>query len=442
MNHPQTIDYQKYQSIFQKKTQLKVIGRVSQVVGLTVEVQGIEASLGEICEVSTQNQKTLPLEVVGFRDKTVITMPLGDLFGIGAGSQVVATGQRFSLQVGMSMLGRVVDGLGRPLDKKELVMGEAWAGEQEPINPLERLRIERVFSTGIRAIDSLITCGEGQRLGIFAGSGVGKSTLLGMIARQSEADVNVIGLIGERGREVGDFLSQDLGEEGLKNSVVIAATSDQPALIRIKGALAATSCAEYFRRQGKKVLLLMDSVTRLAMAQREVGLAIGEPPTTKGYTPSVFALLPKLLERPGHTQEGSITAFYTVLVEGDDFNEPVTDTVRSILDGHLVLSRELAAKNHFPALDVLASNSRLMMDITTQKQQSLAGRVKRLLSVYKEAEDLINIGAYVEGSDPKIDEAKEYVDRIHDFLQQDAHEAIDFAQAQQQLKELFANEKA
>lgn len=435
-----TLDFTRYRERLGKVPLLKVSGSVSKVVGLTVEVRGIKAALGEICHVYINDSKVLPVEVVGFRDDTVITMPLGELREISPGSPVMPTGQTFRVQVGEELLGRVLDGLGRPLsDSDKPWPEETRPVEAPPINPLDRLPIDTILSTGVKCIDALLTCGEGQRVGIFSGSGVGKSTLLGMIARHSDADVNVIALIGERGREVGGFLQNDLGAKGLERSVVVVATSDQPALIRIKGAMVATAIAEYFRDRGKKVLLMMDSVTRLAMAQREVGLAIGEPPTTKGYTPSVFAMLPRLLERAGRLKHGSITGFYTVLVEGDDFNEPVADTVRSILDGHLVLTRALAAKNHFPAISVLESSSRLMLQITDVEHQRLAGRVKNLLAVYREAEDLINIGAYVEGSDPKIDEARRYYDRINDFLRQGIEEQKSFEETLKELREVFGH---
>jgi flagellum-specific ATP synthase len=431
------INWQKYNELVRKTSTLRVMGKVSQVIGLTVEVRGIKAALGELCQVYNNGSSPIPMEVVGFRNDTVLAMPLGELRGIAPGSLVAATGSSFSVMVSKDLLGRVLDGLGRPLLGGELQSGDLRPADNVPINPLKRRRIEKVLPTGIKAIDTLLTCGEGQRVGIFSGSGVGKSTLLGMVARQSEADVNVIGLVGERGREVGDFLERDLGEEGLRRSVVVAATSDQQALVRIKGALVAATIAEYFRDQGLKVLLMMDSITRLAMAQREVGLAIGEPPATKGYTPSVFAMLPRLLERAGIVGDGSITGFYTVLVEGDDFNEPVADAVRGILDGHIVLSRRLAAKNHFPSIDVLDSVSRLMPDITSDEHRRLAGRIKDLLATYREAEDLINIGAYVDGSDPKVDEAKKSIDKINAFLRQDIAEEIHSKEAVTHLKELL-----
>lgn len=440
----QQLDLCRYHNALKETATLNVSGQVSQVTGLTIEVKGIKAALGEICYIYTNGSSTapLPVEVVGFRNHTIVTMPLGELTGISPGSRVIASGETFSMAVGSELLGQVLDGLGRPLLKGSFLSPlKKRPVESPPLNPLDREPIDQTFSTGVKSIDSLLTCGEGQRMGIFSGSGVGKSTLLGMLARHSDADVNVIGLIGERGREVGGFLERDLGEEGLKRSIVVVATSDQPALIRIKGALVATTIAEHFREQGLKVLLLMDSVTRLAMAQREVGLAVGEPPTTKGYTPSVFAMLPKLLERAGKLKKGSITAFYTVLVEGDDFNEPIADTVRSILDGHLVLTRQLAARNHFPAIDILESSSRLMLDLMPKRQQELAGRLKNLLATYREAEDLINIGAYVAGRDPKIDNARQYYEIINSFLCQQIDEHISYHESTFLLEEVFKGEQ-
>lgn len=430
-------DWNRYSKLIRHTPTLRTKGKVSQVIGLTVEIRGVRAALGELCQVFNNGSVLPPLEVVGFRDDTVLAMPLGDLRGIYPGCLVAPTGKSFSVAVGEGLLGCVLDGLGKPLQGKAPAAAEQRPVDTVPLNPLKRHRINRILPTGIKAIDSLLTCGEGQRMGIFAGSGVGKSTLLGMIARNSEADVNVIALLGERGREVGDFLERDLGEEGLRRSVVIAATSDQPALVRIKGALVAVTVAEFFRDRGLKVLLMMDSITRLAMAQREVGLAIGEPPASKGYTPSVFAMLPRLLERAGGVSDGSITGFYTVLVEGDDFNEPISDAVRGILDGHIVLNRILAARNHFPAIDVLESISRLMPDITTGGQREKAGRVRELMAVYREAEDLINIGAYVDGSDPRIDGARRRIHRINGFLQQDMAERVSFSDAVAGLEELL-----
>lgn len=364
-------------------------------------------------------------------------MPLGTLVGIGPGCRVVASGNPCSVKCSDELLGKVIDPLGSPIDDKEIVTGERYSLFNKPPDPMKRKRIKNIMPTGIKAIDGFITCGEGQRIGIFAGSGVGKSTTLGMIAKSAEADVNVIALIGERGREVLDFIERDLGPEGMKKSVVVCATSDKPPLVRLKGALTATSIAEYFRDQGKKVILMMDSVTRFAMAQREVGLAIGEPPAQKGYTPSVFAELPKLMERTGVSDVGSITAFYTVLVDGDDFNEPIADAVRGILDGHIVLSRELAHKNHYPAIDVSNSVSRLMNDICEEEHKKTASYARDLLATYKEAEDLINIGAYEHGSNPKIDRAIEYIDSINGFLKQGIDEKSSFEESVNSLLNIF-----
>jgi len=398
---------------------LRIVGSVSQVIGLTIEVKGVSASIGEVCSIHVPGEEYPVLaEVVGFKENSSLLMPLGELGGICPGSRVIPTGSPFTVKVGEHLLGRVLDGLGLPMDNGKTGVGTDFSVNNRPPNALERRRITKVLATGVRAIDSFLTCGCGQRIGIFAGSGVGKSTLLGMIARQSNADVNVIGLIGERGREVLDFIESSLGKDGLARSVVVVATSDQPALVRLKGAFVASAIAEYFRDAGKNVLLMLDSVTRFAMAQREVGLAIGEPPATKGYTPSVFALLPRLLERSGNSRNGTITAFYTVLVDGDDMNEPVADAVRGILDGHIVLSRRLAARNHYPAIDVLQSVSRLMPDLVSEEQMLQAGRLRELLAVYSQSEDLINIGAYAHGSNPKIDEAINLYDRINDLLKQ------------------------
>jgi flagellum-specific ATP synthase len=401
----------------------RVNGRVEQIVGLVIESMGPSASIGEACWVTPINGSGTPIlaEVVGFRQNRVLLMPLGDMRGLGSGSEVVKTGESFKILVGDALLGRVIDGMGMPLDGKGPLssLSQSYPIHRDPPPAMERRRISSPVATGVRAIDALLTLGEGQRLGIFSGSGVGKSTLLGMIACNTEADINVIALVGERGREVRDFLERDLGEKGLARSVVVVATSDQPSLIRIQAALVATTVAEYFRDQGKRVMLMMDSVTRFAMAQREVGLAIGEPPTTKGYTPSVFALLPKILERAGTTShEGSITGIYTILVEADDMNEPVADACRSILDGHVVLSRDLAAQNHYPAIDVLNSVSRVMRDIVKPEQLQEAGNIRSMLATYKSVEDLIAIGAYVKGSNPKVDQAVVKMDAIQGFLKQ------------------------
>ncbi|WP_286908004.1 flagellar protein export ATPase FliI [Clostridium sp. UBA1652] len=412
-------------------------GKVKKIIGLTVEVEGIKAFVGELCTIYNERNIPIKCEVVGFKDNEVILMPLGELSGISPGCKVVPERKPLSVKCSDNLLGKVLDGLGNPLNEDEIGFGEDYPLDNSPPDPLKRRRIKDVLPTGVRAIDGFLTCGEGQRIGIFAGSGVGKSTTLGMIAREAKADVNVIALIGERGREVLDFIQADLGEEGMKKSVVVCATSDKPALIRLKGALTATAIAEYFRDQGKKVILMMDSVTRFAMAQREVGLAIGEPPATKGYTPSVFAKLPILMERSGTSDKGSITAFYTVLVDGDDFNEPIADAVRGILDGHIVLSRALAHKNHYPAIDILNSVSRLMPSIADDNHKDAASKARDLLATYKEAEDLINIGAYVSGSNKKIDIAVQYNPYIEKFLKQGIKEKCGFDESVRTLTSMF-----
>ncbi len=414
------------------------MGKVNQVIGLTILAQGIKAFVGEVCEIVLDEKDSKVLaEVVGFKEEQVLLMPLGDLKGVGPGCRVIPTGKALTIKIGEELLGKVLDGLGKPMYSEEHQLQESFAIDREPPNPLKRKRIQHIMPTGIKTIDGLLTCGEGQRVGIFAGSGVGKSTLLGMISRYCEADVNVIGLIGERGREVLDFIERDLGEDGLKKSIVVCATSDQPALVRIKGAFVATAIAEYFRDKGMKVMLMMDSVTRFAMAQREVGLAIGEPPTTKGYTPSVFAILPKLLERSGTSERGSITAFYTVLVDGDDFNEPISDAVRGILDGHIVLSRKLAAQNHFPSIDIQNSISRLMKEIITPEQDWVSGQIRNNLAIYEKNEDLINIGAYSPGTNPQIDRAIELHEPINEFLKQDVYERVDFDTTRQLMDQII-----
>ena len=426
-------------SILDEIVTIKPKGKISKIVGLTIESEGPPAEMGEICIIkSPNNPKTLLAEVVGFRDKTVILMPLGDMEDLGPGWDVEATRKKMTVSVGNELLGRVLDGLGNPIDGKgSLKTKISYPVLNTPPNPIERSIIKEPLPLGIRAIDAFLTCGVGQRLGIFAGSGVGKRTLLGMIARNTKADINVIGLVGERGRELNGFIKNDLGDEGLKRSVIVVATSDKPPLIRTRAAFTATAIAEYFRDQGKNVLLMMDSITRFAMAQREVGLAAGEPPVTRGYTPSVFATLPKLLERAGTSSKGSITGIYTVLVDGDDLNEPISDAVRGILDGHIVLSRNLANKNHYPAIDILSSISRLMNDIVTSKHRQLAGKVKHILSVYKEAEDLINIGAYSKGNNPKIDEALKYINQIEEFLKQSIEDRMDFDMTLESLEKIF-----
>lgn len=396
-------------------------GRVTRVVGLVVESTGPAISLGEACRIHSRETGRYALaEVVGFQDKRVLLMPLEGIEGIHPGSEVIATGQPLRIPVGEGLLGRVMDAMGKPIDGKgPLRYDTSLALRRSPPQALTRQRILRPFSTGVRTIDSLLTCGEGQRMGIFAGSGVGKSSLISMIARNARCDVNVIGLIGERGREVREFLEKDLGEEGLARSVVVVATSEQPALLRVKAALAATTIAEHFRSQGKSVLLLLDSLTRIAMAQREIGLSVGEPPATRGYPPSVFGLLPQIVERAGTSKTGSITAFYSVLVEADDFNDPISDAARSILDGHIQLSREMATANHFPAIDVLESISRLMNDLATPAQKELAGQVRDAMAAYRRNRDLIQVGAYVPGTNKVLDRAINLQEPLNRFLQQD-----------------------
>ena len=404
---------------------IQVRGKVTNIVGLVVEGHGPGSAMGGMCEIYSRSRAhSIMAEVVGFRDKRVLLMPLGDLNGIGPGSVIIARRSQPVVKVGNDMLGRIIDGMGNPLDGKgPLMLDHEMPLYGNPYNPLKKRRIDAPLDLGIRSINGILTVGKGQRMAIMAGSGVGKSVLLGMMARHTKADVNVIALIGERGREVNEFLERDLGEEGLKRSVVVTAISDQPSLIRIRGAYLATTIAEYFRNQGLDVLLMMDSVTRFAMSMREVGLAIGEPPTTKGYTPSCFAKMPKLLERAGNTSsKGSITGLYTVLVEGDDMTEPVADTVRSIVDGHIVLSRDLAARGHYPAVDILRSVSRVMNDIVDERHLGVARSVQSMTAVYEEARDLINIGAYVAGNNPEIDNAIRHVDSINNFLKQGINE--------------------
>ena len=407
---------------------MRQYGKVRQVIGVVIESLGPNMAVGETCEISyKRTAEPVLAEVVGFRDNKVLIMPLGDQMGIGAGSDVVAHGAPLEIGVTDHLLGRVLNGLGRPIDGKGTIVADNRAVvTAPPPPPLSRKRVIEPLSLGIRAIDGLLTCGKGQRVGIFAGSGVGKSTVLGMIARNTTADVNVIALVGERGKEVRDFIERDLGEEGLRRSVVIVSTSDQPALVRIKAAFVAMTIAEYFRDQGLDVMFTMDSVTRFAMAQREVGLAIGEPTTTRGYTPSVFATLPKLLERAGTSERGTITGLFSVLVDGDDMNEPVADAVRSILDGHIVLSRQLAAANHYPAIDILQSVSRVMPEVTDANHYSAASAVRGILATYREAEDLINIGAYVPGSNARVDFALSKIEGVRHFLRQGIYETSSY----------------
>lgn len=431
------INLEKFNTAIDHCKSMNMIGKVVQIVGLVIECNGPNVSMGELCYVHShfEDVEPLPAEVVGFREGYVLLMPLGETKGVGPGCQVVSAQKVLQVKVGPELLGRVIDGLGNPIDGKgPILCQQEYPIQADPPAPLERPVIKDSLYVGVRAIDGLITMGQGQRIGIMAGSGVGKSTLLSMIARNTEADISVIALVGERGREVKEFIERDLGEEGLKRSVVVVATSDKPALVRIKGALTATAIAEYFRDRGRKVVLMMDSVTRFAMAQREVGLTVGEPPATRGYTPSVFALLPRLLERAGTSAKGSITGIYTVLVDGDDMNEPIADAVRSILDGHIVLSRNIAAQNHFPAIDVLASVSRVMSAVVPKEHMEANRKLRALMAVYKEAEDLIHIGAYVKGSSPKIDEAVQKIDAINDFLCQGVFEVQSFEETIQRLE--------
>lgn len=433
------IDLEKFQKAIKEAETMKMCGKVVEIIGLVIESEGPSVSLGELCYISSKSEDVLPIpaEVVGFREGRILLMPIGEMEAIGPGSSVISAEKNLRVKVGTSLLGRVLDGLGKPIDKKgPLLSDKEYPLQQVPPDPMERPRIKKSLYVGVRAIDGLITLGQGQRIGIMAGSGVGKSTLLSMIARNTEADISVIALIGERGREVKDFIERDLGEEGLKKSVLVVATSDKPAIVRIKGALTATAIAEYFRDQGKKVVLMMDSITRFAMAQREVGLTIGEPPATRGYTPSVFSMLPKLLERAGTSEKGSITGIYTVLVDGDDMNEPIADAARSILDGHIVLSRAIAAQNHFPAIDVLASVSRVMIDVVEKEHNKAAQNMRSLMAAYKEAEDLIHIGAYVKGSSKHIDKAIDKIDKINNFLCQDIFETTSFADTKKALMSL------
>ncbi len=431
------IDY--YKTKIRNADLFKVNGRVSDVIGLIIVSIGPNVSLGEICVVVDKSGiEVCKSEVVGFKDGRVLSIALGEVHRISPACEIIATGKTFTVGVGNELLGRVIDGMGNPIDGKgELQFATQLSIYRDPPNPLERDRIDTPLQTGVRVIDGLLTIGRGQRMGIFAGSGVGKSVTMGMIARNTNADVNVITLIGERGREVREFIEKDLGEEGLMRSVVVVATSDKPALLRMKGAFLGTTIAEYFRDKGLSVVLMMDSVTRFAMAQREIGLTIGEPPTTKGYTPSVFAILPKLLERAGTSDKGSITGFYTVLVDGDDMTEPIADAVRSILDGHIVLSRKLANMGQYPAVDPLQSVSRVMPDIVDSDHRKRAIAFSEILATYKEAEDLINIGAYVRGSNPQIDHALSKIGSLRTYLKQDMLEKSLYEESVNRLKEII-----
>ena len=436
------VDTNKYLELTQE-TFYKKLGKVSKIVGLTVESVGPDAKLNDLCRIySADRSQVVNAEVVGFRESVVLLMPFDTVDGIGPGCIVENTGKPLGVKVGFGILGHTLDGLGNPVDGEDLGLTEEYSVEAAPPDPMSRVIINEVLPLGVKAVDGLLTVGKGQRIGIFAGSGVGKSTLMGMFARNTKADINVIALIGERGREVREFAERDLGPEGMKRSVLVVATSDKPALIRNKAAKTATAIAEYFRDQGKDVLLMMDSLTRFSMAQREIGLASGEPPVTRGYPPSVYSEMPKLLERAGMAEKGSITGLYTVLVDGDDFNEPITDTARSILDGHIMLSRKLGHKNHYPAIDVLQSISRCMSQIVTKEHKKVAGRLKNVLATYNEAEDLINIGAYKKGSNKNIDSAISKIDAVNEFLMQQTDEKFTFEEEMAMLNSIFADSES
>jgi len=434
-----TLKKTKFESVIKNINTLQKIGNLTNVVGLVLESNGPKAPIGQVCMLrDNQGNEVSKAEIVGFKDgNRILSMVLGETNNISPGMEIVSTDEEFKIKVSSHLLGRVLDGLGEPIDgKKSYPIQEKRSIYAVPPNPLFRKSINEPIFTGVRAIDGLLTIGKGQRVGIFAGSGVGKSTLLGMISKNSSADVNVIALIGERGREVKEFIEKDLGEEGLKKSVVIVATSDQPALVRVKAALVATTISEYFRDQGLDVMLMMDSVTRLAMAQREVGLAIGEPPTTKGFTPSCFSLMQKVMERAGTSDKGTISALYTVLVEGDDFNEPISDAARGILDGHIMLSRKMASLEHYPAIDTLESISRVMSKVIFEDHLKSARRIKELLAIYKQSEDLISIGAYQRGTNPKTDKAIEMYDKITQFLRQEDNISTEWEDTIQWLNKL------
>jgi flagellum-specific ATP synthase len=430
--------FQPYFSVLTSADPIRVHGKVTEVIGLLIESTGPAASVGDVCLIENDGAAAGRAEVVGFRKNRTLLMPLGPIEGIHPGLTVVGTKMPLTIGVGDNLLGRILDGLGNPIDGKGMPQVEETRAIFSRVpNPLRRKRITQMFETGIRAIDGMATIGKGQRMGIFAGSGVGKSILLGMMAKNCISDVNVIALIGERGREVREFLERDLGSEGLKRSVVVVATSEQPALIRLKGAMIAASIAEYFRDRGKDVLFLVDSITRMATAQREIGLAIGEPPATKGYTPSVFAMLPKFLERAGTSDNGSITGVFTVLVEGDDMDEPISDAARSVLDGHIVLARRLAHRNHYPAIDILESISRCMPEVISAEHQGIANRVKNLMSAYRENEDLIQIGAYVPGTSERVDKAIAVNEPMGRFLRQTMGEKASFKDSYGQLVQIM-----
>ena len=420
-------DFSPYKKILNDINPVVKVGKVVEIIGLIIEADGPESSIGDLCHIVSDDIEPISCEVVGFRENRILLMPLGSIEGLKAGAKVVNSGSDMKVKVSDSLLGRVLDGLGNPIDGLgEIAADKYYSTSGKLINPLKRKPIDEPLSLGIRAIDGLITVGKGQRMGIFAGSGVGKSTTLAMMAKNTSADINVIALIGERGREVREFIEHTLGVDGMKRSVVVVATSEQPSLVKIKAAFVACAIAEYFRDKGKDVLFMLDSVTRIALAQREVGLAVGEPPATRGYTPSVFALMPKFLERAGCNEYGTITGLYTVLVEGDDFNEPVSDTARSILDGHIMLSRSLAHKNHYPAIDVLQSISRVMNNIVDKEHKDAAGKIRSLLASYAKNEDLINIGAYQRGADPLVDKAISIMDQIDRYLIQSGEDKTDY----------------
>ena len=432
------IDFAKYARL-SERTYYRKLGKVVNAVGLTIESAGPDAKMGDLCRILPEPDSGYPpiqAEVVGFKDRKTILMPYDNVEGIGLGCIVENTGYPLTVTVSDELLGKTLNGLGKPTDGT-IITGAEYPVDQNPPDPMNREIIDQILSLGVRAVDGLITIGKGQRIGIFAGSGVGKSTLMGMFARNTKADINVIALIGERGREVREFIERDLGEEGVKRSVVVVATSDRPALERKMAAMTATAIAEYFRDQGKDVLLMMDSLTRFSMAQREIGLASGEPPVTRGYPPSMYATMPRLLERAGRDDKGSITGLYTVLVDGDDFNEPITDTARSILDGHIMLNRKLAHKNHYPAIDVLQSISRCMSQVADKDHKQAAGKLRNILATYNDAEDLINIGAYKKGSNPAIDYAMSKIDDVNAFLCQSTDEKVDFDESSRRMKELF-----
>jgi flagellum-specific ATP synthase len=433
------IDLKKYSAFINKTDFVKKTGRVSRIIGLVIEGNGPAVSVGSICTIYPNNRPPIQAQVVGFQNRSTLLMPLGDILGIEPGSIIESTEESPTYQLSQALVGRIIDGNGLPIDGKgPIPVGVEYPIMGSPMNPLERKRLREPLDVGIRSLNGLLSFAKGQRLGILAGTGVGKSVLMGMIARNTNADVNVIALIGERGREVKEFIDENLGEEGLQRSVVIAAASDQPPLVRLRGAYIATTIAEYFRDQGNDVMLMMDSVTRFALAQREIGLSVGEPPTTRGFTPSVFSLLPKLLERAGtSSSEGSITGLYTVLVEGDDLNEPISDAVRAILDGHIVLSRELASHNHYPAIDVLNSVSRLMIDVVSKEHYDLSMKFKDIMATYKAAEDLINIGAYTRGSNSKIDQAIQKYDLMISYLRQGIIESVDWRTSMNELKKIL-----